>query len=87
MVERLVSDRARNLRLEGELPVNHFRSRSSVMLLAILVTASTPVVAQQRQSLDVHVPIVTANDPINPNPAPPPDPGIPPQSSGFALHS
>lgn len=67
--------------------MNHFPSRSSVMLLAILVTASAPVVAQQRHFSGVHIPIVTANDPIDPNPIPPTDPGLPPAASAFALHS
>ena len=66
--------------------MNRFLSRSSVMLFAVLVTASTPLVAQQRRSADVHVPVVTANDPIDPNPVPPTDPTLPPGTSVFALH-
>jgi len=67
--------------------VNRSFFLNSVMLLSFLVTASAPVVAQQRHFSGVHVPIVTANDPIDPNPVPPTDPTIPPEASAFALHS
>ena len=64
--------------------MNRWFFLNAVMLSAFLVTASAPVVAQQRHFSGVHIPIVTANDPIDPNPVPPPpDPG----TTGFALHS
>ena len=66
--------------------MNRFSFRNSVMLVAILVTPSVPVIAQQHHFSGVHVPIVTANDPIDPNPVPPTDPTLPPQASAFALH-
>jgi len=67
--------------------VNRSFSLSSVMLLAFLTTASAPVLAQQDHFSGVHVPVVTANDPIDPYPVPPTDPTIPPSGSAFALHS
>jgi len=63
--------------------VNRFPFHIPVMLFAILVTASAPFIAQQGGSSSVHVSIVSANDPTDPVPLPPPDPTTP----GFALHS
>jgi hypothetical protein len=63
--------------------VNISTFRSSVMLLAFLVTAAAPVVAQQHRSSDVRISIQAVNDPTDPSPLPPPpDFGI----TSFALH-
>jgi hypothetical protein len=60
--------------------VNTSFFRSSVMLLALLPTGALPVIAQQRRSSDVQMPVVMADDPGTPAPLPPPpDPS-------FALH-
>lgn len=60
---------------------------NSVMLLAISAATTAPVFAQQHLPAKVHTSVVLADDPVDPNPVPPPDPGTPPEASIFALHS